>query len=350
MAERAIEALLAAAENGGVDCGPLQVQAGPSGFDFETPDHAETGASEVRLRSVAAGDPYVLEWYHWERTVEGHGTARRRFLRWLEAADERAPPARREALAEGVTRTWGELRIEIGLDGSSSGRVYEIRHVEDEDEPLGNLTVHEEPLAARELVKHDDDGRYRPLKTAPSLPHGFAFIGLDSRDVIETIEFIYPATIANWDRERNGDLDVAHYRETAERQTGIYDLIDELPKERVADLAAACCVDSQCLKRREWDESAEEPLEVPRGDGEFPCREPCSLVVAAARKLTVLEGETPREYTFELTPSEKNQLEELIEAVADDRLDEIREADLGDGANRYRARYLRAKRMQDGNL
>jgi hypothetical protein len=202
-------------------------------------------------------------------------------------------------------------------------------------------------LAARDLVKHDDSGRYRPLSTAPSLPHGFAFVGLEGTDLVQTVEFIYPATVANWHREREGDLDITHFRETANRQTGIYEMIDALPRERVEDLAETCCVDSQCLKRREWDESPSEPLGVPRGDGEFPCREPCSLVVAAARQFAVLEGETPREYTFELTPSEKNQLEDLINAVADGRIDEIREADLGDGANRYRARYLRSVRMDD---
>ena len=74
-------------------------------------------------------------------------------------------------------------------------------------------------------------------------------------------------------------------------------------------------------------------------------------MVAAARKWTILEGETERTYEFELTPSEKNQLEALIDAVAEGRVDEIREADVNDGANRYRARYLRAKRMdEDGNL
>jgi hypothetical protein len=110
-------------------------------------------------------------------------------------------------------------------------------------------------------------------------------------------------------------------------------------------------VDSQCLKRREWEFDEETPLDVDGGDGAFPCREPCSLVVAAARKWATLEREAERTYEFTLTPSEKEQLEEILDAVADGRVDDIREADVYDGANRYRARYLRAKRLDaDGNL
>jgi hypothetical protein len=110
-------------------------------------------------------------------------------------------------------------------------------------------------------------------------------------------------------------------------------------------------VDSQCLKRREWAFDDERSLDADPGEGAFPCREPCSLVVAAARKWTTLEREESRTYEFELTPSEKEQLEAIVDAVADGRVDEIREADVYEGANRYRARFLRAKRFDEhGNL
>jgi len=52
-----------------------------------------------------------------------------------------------------------------------------------------------------------------------------------------------------------------------------------------------------------------------------------------------------------LTPSEKEQIENIVGAVADGRTEEVREADTSDDANRWRARYLRAKRFDDdGNL
>lgn len=267
------------------------------------------------------------------------------FLRWIEDASDRSAPDRRRALRSGVEVVWGELLIRVHLgDGN---RVYELRHVDDRNRATADLTSYADPLDARQLAKYDDDGRYRPLSTAPSLQTGWVFSQLQAAGVVRAIDFFYPATIANWYRERTGTLDVTHWADATERQTGMYVVTEALEGRAVDWVAEACCVDSQCLKRREWDERPGRPLSVPRGEGAFPCREPCSLVIAAAREWAVLEQEEERTYTLQLTPSEKEQLETLLAAVADGRIADIREADLRDGANRYRARFLWAKRTDD---
>jgi len=348
----------------GVDFDGLVVASTDDGYDWETPNERAT-VDEDGLRERAER-PYATNWYYWERVVEGHGTPRRAFLRWLEGGDDLAVPERYDELRGGHTRTWGELAVTTVL-GEDGRRRYEVRHEDDVGEDVRTTTesssanqqkatrspavdAYTDPLDARHLVKHDDEGRYRPLSTAPTLPHGWAFVDLDGADLVRTVDYIYPATVSNWHREREGELDVDHWREVAGRQSGIYGIVDQLDDEALAWAAEACCVDSQCLKRREWDESDDEELDVPRGDGEFPCREPCSLFVAAARKFTTLEREESREYTFELTPTEKEQVEDVVDAVADGRTDEIREADVNEGANRYRARFLRAKRMDEHGL
>ncbi|WP_312908825.1 DR2241 family protein [Natronosalvus caseinilyticus] len=342
--------------------------------EIEASTVADAGASPASRddpsRALEPIAPYVTNWYVWERTVGGRETARRAFLRWCEGAPLDDPDVetgetktdasdvleRYDALESGVVRHWGELEITARLARESSGhsgcgeRVYEIRHVQDADATDETLEDHNDPRDAREIVTYDEDGRYRPLKTAPTLVTGWHFAGLSGDDLVETVRTIYPATIANWHREQRGDLDVDHWLETAERQTGIYDVIDELPREALEWLTEACCVDSQCLKRREWEYAADEPIDTDHGDGVFPCREPCSLVVAAARKWAILESEEEKTWELELTTTEMNQLAEIVNAVADGRVDEIREADVYDGANRYRARYLRAKRMDDGSF
>ncbi|MFP9191804.1 DR2241 family protein [Natronosalvus vescus] len=357
-----------------IDFDGLRIGQDEDGYVLETPETAHDGLTEADLAAaLESAAPYVTNWHFWERTVGGEGTARRAFLRWAEgasfdtdggASDDSSDPdsvllERHDALesASGVVRHWGELELrtrladaEIDQRGEPGGRVYEIRHVDDSAEPLDGLERYDDPREARDLVTYDDRGRYRPLKTAPSLVSGWCFDDLSSSEFVETIRAIYPATIANWHREQRGRLDVDHWIETAERQSGIYDVIDELPREALEWVTEACCVDSQCLKRRKWHFDEDDELSTPGGDGEFPCREPCSLVIAAARKWTILESENEKTWELELTTSEMNQLAEIVDAVADGRVDEIREADVYDGANRYRARYLRAKRLTDGSL
>ena len=343
MNESQLRALREAAGDG-VECDGLSVAADETGYRFRTPEVSHDGLAEAEFDALATENPwFVSNWTYWEGMAGTH----RAFLRWVEHADELGVRERYEALVGGLTRDWGQLLLTAGL-GADGARRYALRHVADAGRSRGELDVRTDPLDARDIATTDERGRYRPLKTAPTLRDGWLFEDLDGRGLRRTVEFFYPATVANWHRERAGELDVTHFRETAERQTGIYDVVAELDFEGVERLAAACCVDSQCLKRREWDEDEKTALDVPRGEGEFPCREPCSLVIAAARQFAITESEESQIYEFELTPSERAQLEELIEAVAEGRVDDIREADVADGANRYRARYLRAKRLDEG--
>ena len=347
-----LSALLEAAGTG-VELDGLRVSREADGYVFETPDARHEGLTEAAFRDVCEENPWwVSNWHYW--TTGGWGEADRAFLRWVEGADERSVPERYQALADGLSRSWGQLSVEAEL-GEDGTRRYHLRNVEDGDADLATLDVHADPREAREIVTFDDRGRYRPLKTAPSLPTGWAFADLDGAALTDAVEYVYPATIANWHLDRQGDLDVTHWHETVERQTGIYGVVKTWDRgegyEHVNWVAEACCDDSQCLKRREWEYDEETALDLDGGDGVFPCREPCSLVIAAARRWTRIEAEDERTYEFSLTPSEKEQVEEIIDAVADGRADEIREADTGDGANRYRARFLRAKRFDDaGNL
>ena len=335
------------AADGGIDTDALALTAADGTYTVALFGEEYEDLDEEELRTVLAEHPdHLEEWAFWQ-TRAPQAPARWAFLRWVEAAADTPPPERRRALVDGVSQTWGQLHLTVRLDAEAQ-RTYALRHVDDADTPAEHLEAHTDPLDARRIAKQDDDGRYRPLATAPTLQTGWRFSGLDAAAAVQAIDFFYPATIANWHRERQGELDVTHWDETTERQTGIYAVTEELDGEAVDWVAEACCEDSQCLKRREWDESDDRELSVPRGDGPFPCREPCSLVIAASRKWTMLEQEEEQAYTLHLTPSEKEQLETLLHAVADGTAGDVREADVRNGANRYRARFLRAKRT-DGH-
>ena len=316
-------------------------------YHVETPDRQTiVGADELPVDAEQAA--YITNWYFYTQTVGSEVS--RAFCRWLELADEHSVPDRYAALESGVDREWGQLAITTTLSADGTRR-YEVRHVDDSDADVDALTTHTDPFDARDIGTLDEAGRYRPLRTAPTLRSGWIVPDLTADGIYEAVEAFYPATVVNWHREQRGELDIDHWRDEQDRQSGIYNLITVLPDEAVDWAAAACCDDSQCLKRREWQLSDEEPLDADGGNGTFPCRGPCSMVVAAGREWAKLEREDTRTYEFELTPSEKEQLEAMIDAIADDAVDEIREADVGEGANRYRVRYLREKRVDDhGNL
>ncbi|WP_436927467.1 DR2241 family protein [Halosimplex amylolyticum] len=364
-----VEALAEAAADG-IEFDGFAAEAEGEGYVLATDEGSKRVVHADALDDAAAEyAPYVSNWYFWHAEAP-QADERWAFLRWLEGADDRRVGERYDGLATGISREWGQLSVTVTVDDTGSRR-YAIRHVDDADAAGDALTDYEDPLDARQIAKHDDRERYRPLKTVPTLRTGWRFPDLGPEEVFRAVDSFYPATVANWHREREGELDVSHWRETIGRQSGIYGVVDTWDRgeghEHVDWVAESCCVDSQCLKRREWQYDEETDLDVGGGasktprdeggatadgsDGVFPCREPCSLVISAARRWTKLEGEQSRTYEFELTPSEKEQIEEIIDAVADGRTEEIREADVYDGANRYRARFLRAKRFDDeGNL
>lgn len=361
MAQAHVEAVLEAAVDG-ISFDGLVVEATGETYRFETPTESHEDVPENELRGLCRDSAYVTNWYFWHARAP-QSESDWAFLRWLDGIDEADVTEscervdvldRYEALRDGIDRTWGELAVTTTL-ATNGKRRYHLRHVDDTDVSTDTLEVCREREALRELVRFDQQGRYRPLKSAPTLQTGWHAPDCSAGQLLDLLSVVYPASVENWYRDRTDTLDVVHWREAMSRQTGIYGVIETWDRgeghEHVEWVTEACCVDSQCLKRRHWHYDEETPLDTDPGEGKIPCREPCSLVIAGARTWTRLEGEQPRTYEFELTPSEKEQLEAIVEAVSDGRVDRIREADFSDDANRYRARFLRAKRFdEDGNL
>ena len=283
--------------------------------------------------------------------------------------------------------TWGQLLItdaEAGVgSGTSAGdgstpdgsRTYELRHEADRNTDPAALDTYTDSDAAQELARFDDEGEYRPLKSAPTLVRGWRLTGLDSRGLTRAISSFYPASVPNWYREREGYLDVTHYAETAARQTGMYDPVDELSGRALDRAVRACCTDDVCLKRRVWEagedgdagdagdavgntDGSGREIDAPPGDGAFPCREPCSLFVAAAREFVLAErdgdgnahddGDTA---STTLTETDREDLDAILTELVEnpEGVTPVRDGEASEPTNRYRVRYLREKlRDMDG--
>ena len=171
----------------------------------------------------------------------------------------------------------GRRRIgQIAIADSAHG--WELRHVEDFSRD--DLARHEGANAARHLANLDDAGAYRPLKTAPNLRHGWRLAVRDVEELRRALDYFYPAMTGVWLSQTLGDLQPVPFRETINRQTGMYRVTQKITDEQARTMIDSFC--ASCLKCRLWD--AQTPVDdatsIP-----LLCHEACNLLVAEARKV-----------------------------------------------------------------
>jgi sirohydrochlorin cobaltochelatase len=106
----------------------------------------------------------------------------------------------------------------------------------------------------------------------------------------------------------------------------MYADVDELTDNSLRRSTEAFCA-SRCVKRREWEESKNKTVRS-ESEGDFPCREACSLFVSGAR---------------EFVKQERGEVEGDFPASDGE---EPRRGELSNPANEYRVRYTSARRKE----
>ena len=268
----------------------------------------------------------------------GVAEARAALLAWVDGA------------AEG-----GRVFLQARLLRVGEGR-YEVRHRRDVHRPLGSLeTVSSDPLEARVIAQTTNTGDHRPLKTSPNLAQGWALTELDGRGLWTALDYLYPACALHWYAGEQGTLRVTHWRETAGRQTGMYGAVKLLSDAATRNAVRACCADAVCLRRVAWGIDAETPLDLgdegaPEGEALVPCPEACSVFVAFARKVLVLESAPRTEVPglAHMCPAEMEQLREIVAGAANGTLGTVREGEFDEPTNLRRIRYLAARLATEG--
>lgn len=172
-----------------------------------------------------------------------------------------------------------------------------------DDAIRADLPTSECAETASEIARYDDEGKYRALKTAPNLRHGWKLALADSDEVRLAIDLLYPGRAAAYEAFLRGKLTTTAFRETLARQTGMYRAAARITEEQAAELIGRFCrSEGGCLRTILWkrDEHGTAPSRLlppekfdPRHDqtgrGEVAtpllCQEICSLVVAAAREV-----------------------------------------------------------------
>jgi sirohydrochlorin cobaltochelatase len=184
-------------------------------------------------------------------------------------------------------------RVSVGL--------FVVRHRKDaESGKTAQLRVYKGWIAARDLARFDREGRYRPLKGAPTLPSGWE-LQLDSVDALRlAIDAFYPGALASWFAWEEGRVSPVDLRTTLNRQTGMYRVAQKLTDHQADRLAGRFCrSDGGCLRTVLWtiegkrpDDNLPETKFSMRHDQlgkhesviPFLCIEACNLFVAEARR------------------------------------------------------------------
>jgi sirohydrochlorin cobaltochelatase len=205
----------------------------------------------------------------------------------------------------------GQLEIER-LEG---GFVFSHR----DDAWRSDLREHEIDDAF-EIARFDDAGNYRPLKTAPTLRHGWKIFARDLFQVERVIETIYPGRLAMLRAFKSGELTATSLRETLNRQSGMYRVAAKISDEQIDDLVGDFCrSDGGCLRTILWKQDASDKIPSPRLPSEkfdpavdqylgakrprlaiaatesipLLCQEACNLLVAACRAAAKMKSSAP---------------------------------------------------------
>ena len=198
-------------------------------------------------------------------------------------------------LASGL-RCIGQIAIESRDDGT-----FLLTHRD--DSARDDLTIHHGAEEAAELARFDDAGNYRPLKTAPTLRHGWKLSLPDLAELRLALDHFYPGRLAAFLAFGNGDLSATPFRETLKRQSGMYRIAAQIDDEQANELIGNFCrSDGGCLRTILWCRdklgtlpSTKLPSQKfdPKHDQTgangpvipLLCQEACNLLVAEARSV-----------------------------------------------------------------
>src|SRR5262249_4922031 len=175
---------------------------------------------------------------------------------------------------------------------------------------------------AIEIAKYDEAGKYRPLKNAPNLRHGWRVELATVEELARALGYFYPGRMALFTTWKSGQLKTTRLRQTLDRQSGMYRVAARISDSQIDDLVANFCrSDGGCLRTILWKRDQENaiastklpkekfdpaydqvtsicsrrPAGEPRSSHSeaalvpLLCQEACNLLVAECRK--IVKGE-----------------------------------------------------------
>ena len=221
-----------------------------------------------------------------------------------------------EQALEAVPFCFGQILVR------KTGKSFVLCHRD--DDVRHHLEVFQNAEDAIEIARYDDDGNYRPLKTAPNLRHGWRMELGRMEELKRALDNFYPGRLAVFVAWQSGQLRTTPLRETLDRQSGMYRIAAKISHAQIDDLVADFCRSNggclrtilwkrdQCgaiastkLPKEKFDPTWDQVQATGRpGSSAFAkatadtaspatvpllCQEACNLLVAACRKVVKAE-------------------------------------------------------------
>jgi sirohydrochlorin cobaltochelatase len=210
----------------------------------------------------------------------------------------------------GVPFCFGQILVE-----KREGAGFVMLHRDDESR--NELQTYRDAEDAVEIAKYDDGGKYRPLKTAPNLRHGWRLELIAVEELRRALDYFYPGRLAIFAAWKSEYLKTTALRDTLDRQSGMYRVAAKISDPQINDLVADFCrSDGGCLRIIMWKRDRKGVIASTRlpkqkfdpvydqvmtacsrrpAAGARPshsevatvpllCQEPCNLLVAECRK------------------------------------------------------------------
>ncbi|HET9418226.1 MAG TPA: DR2241 family protein [Chthoniobacterales bacterium] len=176
-----------------------------------------------------------------------------------------------------------------------------------DDESNDAVQIFRGAEAAVEIAKYDDRGNYRPLKTAPTLRHGWRLELVDLAELRRALDYLYPGRLAMLSAWKQHRLATPPLRETLDRQSGMYRVAAKISDGQIDEVVGNFCrSDGGCLRTILWRRDGTGKIastklppqkfdpshdQTGRGQRAIPmlCQEACHLLVNECRKAVKAE-------------------------------------------------------------
>jgi sirohydrochlorin cobaltochelatase len=162
------------------------------------------------------------------------------------------PPAIEQALESWLAS--GRQFIGQILIQAYAPKLFALCHRDDEERQ--ELVIYHGPEEAAEIARYDDSGKYRSLKTAPNLRHGWRLELPDLSALRRALDYFYPGRLAMFFAFERKQLSGTPLRTTLMRQSGMYRVTAKITDDQADELIGRFCRsaggDPGCLRTIMW--------------------------------------------------------------------------------------------------